>query len=182
MTTYFGESLTLSSGPSYSSSTDASTSSGTIAVGETETYEATFTITQQAIDAGGVYNTISAVASSPTNSNNVSDTSDNGDDTDGNTTDDITDTAFDVNPKIRVTKTAVVQDENGNTINDVGDIIVYEILVSNAGDMKISALSLVDTITDSNGNTLSLNEPHFFIKFLFGIIIIYFVNSGFNFH
>ena len=159
MTTYFGESLTLSSGPSYSSSTDASTSSGTIAVGETETYEATFTITQQAIDAGGVYNTLSAVASSPTNSNNVSDTSDDGDDTDGNTTDDITDTAFDVNPKIRVIKTAVVQDENGNTINDVGDIIVYEILVSNVGDMKISALSLVDTITDSNGNTLSLNEP-----------------------
>ena len=159
MTTYFGESLTLSSGPSYSSSTDASTTSGTIAVGETETYEATFTITQQTIDAGGVYNTISAVASSPTNSNNVSDTSDNGDDTDGNTTDDITDTAFDVNPKIRVTKTAEVQDENGNTINDVGDIIVYEILVSNVGDMKISSLILVDTISDANGNTLTLNEP-----------------------
>ena len=159
MTTYFGESLTLSSGPSYSSSTDASTSSGTIAVGETETYEASFTITQQAIDAGGVYNTISAVASSPTNSNNVSDTSDNGDDTDGNTTDDITDTEFDVNPKIRVTKTADVQDVNGNTISDVGDIIVYEILISNVGDMKISSLSLVDTISDSNGNVLTLNEP-----------------------
>ena len=136
MDNLFWREFNLSSGPSYSSSTDASTSSGTIAVGETETYEATFTITQQAIDAGGVYNTISAVASSPTNSNNVSDTSDDGDDTDGNTTDDITDTAFDVNPKIRVTKTAVVQDENGNTINDVGDIIVYEILVSNVGDMK----------------------------------------------
>ncbi|MDB4716922.1 hypothetical protein OAF03_02020, partial [Flavobacteriaceae bacterium] len=159
MTTYFGESLTLTSEPSYSSSTDASTSSGTIAVGETETYEATFTITQQSIDAGGVYNTISAVASSPTNSNNVSDTSDNGDDTDGNSTDDLTDTTFDVNPKIRVTKTAEVQDVNGNTINDVGDIIVYEILVSNVGDMKISSLSLVDTISDSNGNTLTLNEP-----------------------
>ena len=110
----------------YSSSTDANTSSGTIAVGETETYDATFTIAKT-IDSGGVYNTISAVASSPTNSNNVVNASDDGDDTDGNTTDDI-DTAFDVNQRLGF-KTAVVQDENGNTINDVGDIIILEIRI-----------------------------------------------------
>ena len=80
---------------------------------------ATFVISQAAMDAGAVFNTVSAVASSPANSNNVTDTSDNGQDGDGNTIDDQTKTEFNIVSNLRVSKTALVQDVNSNTINDV---------------------------------------------------------------
>ena len=151
--------LSLSSGPTYSSSTDGSTSQGTITMGETETYVATFTITQEAMNAGAVFNTVSAVASSPANSNNVTDTSDNGQDGDGNTIDDQTKTEFDFESKLRVSKTAQVQDVNSNTINDVGDIVVYTIVATNTGGVKIKSLKTSDTLKDGNGLTLNLNTP-----------------------
>jgi hypothetical protein len=39
----------------------------------------------QSVDSGSVLNSVYGLASSPGNSNNVSDTSDDGDDSDGNT-------------------------------------------------------------------------------------------------
>jgi len=53
------------------------------------TYTATFTVSQKALDEGGVYNTITFSGSSARNPNpaehDTEDVSDNGDDTDGNT-------------------------------------------------------------------------------------------------
>ena len=69
---------------------DQSSSQGTIKPSESAYYNATFLITQAIVDIGGVDNTVTVTASSTGQSNNVSDTSDDGDDTDGNTTDDIT--------------------------------------------------------------------------------------------
>ena len=60
-----------------------------MAVGETATYVATYVIDAQALEAGGVSNTVTAAASSPTGTQ-VSDVSDDGDDTDGNTSNDPT--------------------------------------------------------------------------------------------
>ena len=58
------------------------------------TYTATFTVTQQILDEGGVYNTITFSGSSARNPNpaehDTEDVSDNGDDTDGNTENDPT--------------------------------------------------------------------------------------------
>ncbi|RPG54724.1 MAG: DUF11 domain-containing protein, partial [Flavobacteriales bacterium TMED96] len=159
LTDLLSNTLTLTSGPTYSSSTDGSTSQGTITMGETETYLATFVISQAAMDAGAVFNTVSAVASSPANSNNVTDTSDNGQDGDGNTTDDQTKTEFNIVSNLRVSKTAQVQDVNSNTINDVGDIIVYSIVVTNTGGVKVKSLKTSDTLKDGNGLTLNLNTP-----------------------
>ena len=78
------DTLSLSSGPSYSSSTH-SNAQGLLVYGEKETYVANYIIEQLAIDGAGVRNTVLATISSPGNSNNVTDTSDDGDDTDGNT-------------------------------------------------------------------------------------------------
>ena len=66
-------------------------------VGETATYTATFIVNAQADNAGGVSNTASATATTPTGIP-VSDVSDNGDDTDGNTTNDPTVLTFSQDP------------------------------------------------------------------------------------
>ena len=66
-----------------------------LTVGETATYTASYTITQVALDTGGVSNSVLVTGSSPGQSNNVTDTSDDGDDSDGNTEDDTTDTSID---------------------------------------------------------------------------------------
>ncbi|MCB0450814.1 MAG: gliding motility-associated C-terminal domain-containing protein, partial [Confluentibacter sp.] len=62
---------------------------GTLLVGETATYTASFTITQQAINAGGVSNSVVASGIAP-NGSSINDMSDDGDDLDGNSTDDPT--------------------------------------------------------------------------------------------
>ena len=58
-----------------------------------------------------------------------------------------------------VFKSAIVQDVNGSQVNDLGDIIVYTIVVSNTGYTTISALTCSDTLTDFSGTALSYNAP-----------------------
>jgi gliding motility-associated-like protein len=83
-----GNIISLTEGPSFVSSTLGS-DDGILLVGEIATYSASFTITQAAINAGGVSNSVVASGSNP-RSGAVSDTSDDGDDLDGNTSDDPT--------------------------------------------------------------------------------------------
>ena len=82
-------------------------------------------------------------ASSPGNSNDVSDTSDNGDDTDGNTVDDLTVTVITPRPSIEISKTALVQDQNSNSKTDQADIINYTITVTNTGNVPLNAVNLM---------------------------------------
>ena len=84
-----GGALTLTSGPSFTSAS-AGSAQGTITVGETATYTASYTITQGVANSRRVSNSVLVTASSPGKTNDVTDTSDDGDDTDGNTTDDPT--------------------------------------------------------------------------------------------
>ena len=78
--------LALSSGPTFVS-TDGDSAEGTLVPGETATYTASFTITQSEVDAGGVRNTVTASGTDP-EGGPVSDVSDDGNDADGNTSDD----------------------------------------------------------------------------------------------
>ena len=80
--------MTLTSGPDFESS-DLGSAEGTLLVGEIATYTASFTITQEAINAGGVSNTVTATGIAP-NQSTVSDVSDDNDDNDGNLVDDPT--------------------------------------------------------------------------------------------
>ena len=79
--------LTLTSGPSLTGSTPGSNATTLQATGVL-TYTATYTISQAAAYTSSVKNRVTVTASSPGQSNNVTDISDDGDDTDGNTTDD----------------------------------------------------------------------------------------------
>ena len=67
-------------------------------------------------------------------------------------------------PEIEVTKTATVAD-NGDGVNGEGDTINYSITVANTRDISITSLSLVDLLTDGNGNVLTLTSgPTFCIE------------------
>ena len=158
-----GGGLSLSSGPTFISSS-ASSAQGTLTVGETATYSATFYITPEVSTTGSINNSVVAFASTSGQTNNVSDTSDDGDDTDGNTVNDPTITNIVSLPKIEVTKTASVTDNNSNGINDFGDTINYVITVENIGNITVSGLSYVETFTDGSGNGIKLTTNPTFIS------------------
>ena len=111
-----------------------------------------------------VNNTVVATGSSPGQTNNVSDTSDDGDDTDGNTTDDTTVVEITPLPEIEVTKTATVTDNNNNGLVDLADTVVYTITVENKGNVVVSGVTLADTLTDGNGGALTLTSGPSFVS------------------
>ena len=92
LTSARGATLSLDSTPVFVSGTNASTAT-TLTVGGVITYTATFTVNQLSLDEGGVFNTITFSGSSarnPESTDDTSDVSDDGADTDGNTEDDPT--------------------------------------------------------------------------------------------
>ena len=155
--------LQLSSGPTFVSSTQNSLN-GSLIVGETATYSATYLITDSDSATGKVVNSVTVTGSSPGNTNNVSDVSDDGDDTDGNTSNDPTEIEIQSIPAIEVTKTATITDSNNNGINDTSDTISYTITVENKGNIVVSGLSYVDKLTDGNGKDLVLTTPPTFVS------------------
>ncbi|MCX2681606.1 gliding motility-associated C-terminal domain-containing protein [Galbibacter sp. EGI 63066] len=137
-----------------------------LSVGESATVTAEHTITQADIDAGYVENTAVATGDSPSGTDDVTDSSDAGDETtetpdgsgntDGDPTNDPTVTQLNQNPELTVTKTAT---GNGNTL---GSTITYEIVVANTGDVTLTNIEVTDnnaTITGGSPITsLSVGE------------------------
>ena len=165
-----GNSLSLTVAPAYQSTTLGSLP-GTLKIGEIQSYTAYYTITQAAADTGSVVNSAIVSATGPGNTGSVSDTSDNGNDTDGNTTDDatvveMTTTATSTQPfpQLEVTKTALVNDNNGSGSNDLGDKIVYTITIKNIGNVNLSGLTISDTLTDGDGDSLVLTTSPTFVS------------------
>ena len=156
-----GGSLTLNNGPSYDSTTLGS-SPGTLKVGEIQTYTALYVITAGVVRTPSIIN--SAIATASSTSVLVSDTSDDGNDDDGNTVDDPTVVNISPDPSIEAVKTATVSDVNANTLNDPGDIITYTIVVVNTGNVTLTSINLADTMTDNNGNALSLDGGPTFVS------------------
>ncbi|MDG0968057.1 MAG: hypothetical protein P8N93_07085, partial [Flavobacteriaceae bacterium] len=157
-----GDIVNLSSGPNYLGSDMMGGSPTTLRINEMATFQATFIINQQAVNAGGVSNTITFTASSPGKSNNVSDVSDDGHpsdaDVDGDSTNDPTITQTDPNPAMEVIKTAFVND-NGDGLTGAGDIVRYSIEVTNTGDITLDNVYIqTETLTDGNGTLLTLSS------------------------
>ena len=108
-----------------------------------------------------IINSVVATGSSPGGTNDVTDTSDDGDDSDGNTTDDATEIAIDPLPLIEVTKTASITDE-GDGIISASDVINYVISIENKGNVTLTGLTVADVITDGNGSLLTMNTGPYF--------------------
>lgn len=116
---------------------------GELAVGERALCVANYTIIQADVDAGGVMNSANAAGEGP-NGENVSDTSDAGDptvetpgldgETDGDPTNDPTVTFFGPAPSLAIQKNALTA-----SFNTVGDILSYEYIVTNTGNVTLTS-------------------------------------------
>ena len=95
--------------------------------------------------------------------NSVSDNSDDGDDLDGNTTDDPTVVKLTYDGKLDISKTVQVTQADSNKIQ-LGDTAVYTIVVTNTGNVRLTSIALNDQLSGVNGVSLSLNSPG--VKFL----------------
>ncbi|SDB47304.1 conserved repeat domain-containing protein/gliding motility-associated C-terminal domain-containing protein [Flavobacteriaceae bacterium MAR_2010_188] len=161
LTDLLGNPLTLTTGPTYFGSNRGS-AVGSLLVGETASYTATYSVTQSNVNAGGVSNTVLG-RSSTAGGTNITDVSDDGIDSDGNTTNDPTVTIIVQNPAIEATKTFTISD-NGDGILGVDDIISYTIQVRNSGNVLLVGVGLIDTLTDANGNAISLTTGPTFLS------------------
>ncbi|MCK0139919.1 hypothetical protein [Aliiroseovarius sp. F47248L] len=134
-----GATLTLSV-PGTPSSGDGGVP-GTLDIGETWEYQATYTLVQDDINAGGVENTVTGTADVP-GGGTVSDVSDDGDDGDGNTTDDPTEVYIAATPTITLAKSLAAG--SPNPFDTVGQVLAYEFLVTNTGNVSITAPVTID--------------------------------------
>ena len=142
-------------------SASASSTSGTLAVGETATYIVSYTFNATSIGYGGIRMNFNAIASSPGESNNVSDTSDDGSDIDGNIINDpnVITAAASVTSMDATKSFQSHNDSDGDGIISVGDQIIYIIKVTNDGYQNLGIIMPDDTLEDGGGRPLALTAP-----------------------
>lgn len=148
-----GAPLTLTSGPTRTSGDGGV--ADVLEVGETWTYEATFTLTQDAIDSGAVSNTVSVTADDPQDVD-VTGTSD---DPDTPAPGDPTTTTLPATPGLAVTKTDAIA-LGGDGLPSAGDIVSYVVTAANTGNVSLVNVVPTDTLTTAGGpSTLTLVGP-----------------------
>ena len=162
ITTSNGNQLSLTANPARISTSDGSPV-GTLKVSETAIYTAQFIINATAYNAEFIANTVTVTADAIGQSGNVSDTSDDGDDTDGNTENDPTITVMTPQSAVEVTKTFTVIDD-GNSDITVGDIVRFNIAVENTGNAPLSGLTIQDVLKDGNGNVLPMTDGPYYVS------------------
>ena len=119
-----------------------------LSVGESWTYKAELTLTQGIVNAGGVNNQVSVTARDPKNAV-VSDLSDNGLDSDGNTSDDKSVFTVPSAPQLTVVKSVMTAG------SAVGDEVVFKIEGQNTGNVTLTGVTASDTLTRLNGVALT---------------------------
>jgi len=143
-----GDPLTLTAGPDFVSA-DQGSPEGDLEIDEIATYSASFTVDLQAINSGGVENSVLAealpvfVPGVPGTPEPISDVSDNGIDADGNTEDD---------PTLYLFQAAITS--NGLTLtkttpDDIverGQTVPYRITVTNDNSFVVGPVDIVDTL------------------------------------
>ena len=161
-TDFEGNTLMFTSDPSFVGPSTLGSLEGTLQAGEIATYTATYIIEQNVIDIGGFQNSAVASGDSP-NDETVSDVSDDGDDTDGNTEDDPTETIITPNPSISLLKSALtLEDTNGDGIpGSLGDIISYVFTVENTGNLTLTNIQVQDMLPgiDLEGGPIAVLLP-----------------------
>ena len=126
----------------------SNTSELVLAPGDIIVWEAKFTVSQQAMDGGEISNSASAEAQSLIGTD-VSKTSNDGDNTDGQN-DDVTQIILSQNPSIEVVKEWELDDTNQNGYVDRGEVITFNITITNTGDVTVDSFTFTETFTDKN--------------------------------
>ncbi len=143
-----GTPLTLSSGPVLRQ-TDQGSAAGTLKVGETGTWRASYVLTQADIDAGGISN-IAVATGTPLVGNPVTAQTRDTDATDGNPAVDPTVLTLPRTPALAVNKVLV---SGGPTFAAVGDVLAYRFDVTNTGNVTLTDdIAILDPkVTDAGG-------------------------------
>ena len=127
-----------------------------LAPGASRVYTANYTIQASDTDTGQINNRVYVYARSDPNAlSDVNDWSDDGIDTDGNTSDDVTETPLDITTGIDLFKTAVLTD-NGDGVPSAGDVITYTITIRNTGNVALENIVLSDVQKRGAYNTGSV--------------------------
>ena len=141
-------------------SSSASSAQGTLTLGETATYTASYTITQSDIDTGGLRNQITFEGNTIRNpvpaEKDAKDVSDNGNDADGNTTDDPTftllgtDSDNDGEPD-----TTDIDDDNDGILDQYELCLTFSLDGDNFQNYSGAVPIVVGSEYDSNNNLVS---------------------------
>ena len=129
-----------------------------LAPGDTVIFTATYVLEQGDIDAGVLDNSAVVGAKDPFG-NDLDDVSDDGTDGNGSTApgeEDITRVFLSRTPSLVLTKSA-----DASAVQDpavVGDVISYTFELVNTGNVALSGTTPVDTLTDADGQPLTLTE------------------------
>lgn len=115
------------------------------------TFTASYIITQADVDKGFVYNTATAIASSPGKIDDVTATSTNGNpakptDIIDPTCPTCTITEIIKKSEISLVKTAVLNDNNANTFAEAGETVTYTFTVKNTGNVNVNNLTISDVM------------------------------------
>ncbi len=151
-----GTVLTLATGPTFTSANQGS-ASGTLVPGEVASYVASYVLVQADIDAGGITNSATVRGAPPTGPG-VTDVTDNGNNTDGNNTNDVTVLPIPANPSMRLVKllapTSIV------AFDAVGDVIDYRFRVTNTGNVTLTdQITITDPLITDAGGTITCPAP-----------------------
>ncbi len=118
---------------------------------DSTTFTATYILTQDDIDAGGVSNQATVIGQDP-NGNDVTDLSDDN----SNLEDDITVTTLPSQISLSLEKTGEWVDLNGDGFAQVGELINYTFTVYNTGEATLMDISVVDPLVDVVGGPITL--------------------------
>ena len=133
-------------------STNDNTLDTTLAVGETWTYTASYVLTQDDIDAGGVSN-IATFTGTPRNSITPEsvETSSTGNTTIGAGNGSATSKVITQDPSINGTKTAALTNDVGSDGFGVGDTVTYTVTATNTGNVTLTNVGVYsDTLTQAD--------------------------------
>ena len=135
--------ISLSGGPIASLAPGASDNS---------TFTGTYTITQTDIDNGGVRNT--ATVSGDSNGDGTDDVSD----TSGTYSylDQATDVVFNQTAALALVKTATLNDTDGSGDHSAGDTISYSFAIYNTGDQTVTGITISDPLVTVSGGPIDL--------------------------
>lgn len=120
----------------------------TLAQGDSATVIATYTVTQADINNGSIYNT--AIATTNYNSSVVTDDSDDTDPTVGPGDDDPTVTLIAQYPELTVMKDDQLNYSPQNL--SVGDVITYQITITNTGNIELHSIVVTDANAQIQGS------------------------------
>ncbi|MFD2173431.1 beta strand repeat-containing protein [Rhodobacter lacus] len=132
----------------------APASIASLTAGNSASFTASYTLTNTDIDKGGVRNSAS-VGATPSGGNEIFDTTDDGDDTDGNTVDDASEFLFTAPAGIALVKTATLHDDDGTPGVSAGDTIAYVFTVTNTGTVTLTNVTVSDPKVIVSGGPLA---------------------------